>query len=135
MVWRFTEEEAKTGKVRTIYVPSEIAEIVRPLMARFPTGPLFRNSHWEPWDKRNLHCVFIRLKRRLERKGVKFNPGDCLYSCRHTFAKRMLGGYWTGHPITIEVLAGLMGNSRQVCWDHYAQWCESYTDPLRTAIG
>jgi len=51
-----------------------------------------------------------------------------MYACRHTFAKRTLSGYYTGRPVTIEVLAGLMGNTPKVCWDHYAAW------PISTTI-
>ena len=40
------------------------------------------------------------------------------------------GKPWTGKPCTIETLARLMGNSVQVCRDHYLQWCESYNEPL-----
>ena len=43
-----------------------------------------------------------------------------MYTCRHTFAKRILSGYWTGQPATIETLAGLMGNTPSVCWKHSA---------------
>jgi hypothetical protein len=35
-----------------------------------------------------------------------------------------------GKPVTIEVLAGLMGNSARVCWEHYAQWADQYLSPL-----
>ena len=58
-----------------------------------------------------------------------------MYTCRHTFAKRTLSGYYTGQPVTIEVLAGLMGNTPKVCWEHYAQWADQYNDPLWAALG
>jgi integrase len=134
MVWRFTADEAKTNKPRAIYVPKEIAELVRSLVKCYPTGPLFRNSQGKPWTKQSLRCAFRRLKQKLENGDVALDKADCMYTCRHTFAKRMLGGYWTKKPCTIEQVAGLMGNSRQVCWDHYAQWCDQYTDPLKDAI-
>ena len=56
-----------------------------------------------------------------------------MYTCRHTFAKRILGGYW-GKPVALEVLAGLMGNTRQVYWSHYGQWYDDYLDPPWDAI-
>ena len=58
-----------------------------------------------------------------------------MYTCRHTFAKRMPSGYYTGKPVTIEVLAGLTGNTPKVCWDHCAQWADQYNDPLWAALG
>ena len=57
---------------------------------------------------------------------------SCMYACRHTYAKRTLQGYWTGKPTTVEVLAKLMGNSPEICWRHYVQWCEELH---RAAVG
>lgn len=37
--------------------------------------------------------------------------------------------------MNIEVLAGLMGNTPKVCWQHYAQWADQYVDPLWAALG
>ena len=76
-----------------------------------------------------MKSAFQRLRKKLRKQGTELNQDDSMYTCRHTFAKRMLGGYW-GKPVTLEVVAGLMGNTRQVCWDHYGQWCEDYLDPL-----
>jgi hypothetical protein len=36
----------------------------------------------------------------------------------------------TGKPTTIEPLARLMGNTRQVRWDHHVQWCDAYNEAL-----
>ena len=58
-----------------------------------------------------------------------------LHTCRHTFAKRILSGYYTGESASIETLAGLMGNTPKVCWDQYAQWCDEYNEPLWAAVG
>ena len=127
-------DESKTHKPRTIYVAPEIAELVRPLMKRYPHGPLFRNQHGKPWTIDALRRAFLRLKTRLAKKKIKLDDDACMYTCRHTFAKRTLGGYWSGKPCTIEQLAGLMGNTRQVCWEHYAKWCDNYTDPLWEAV-
>ena len=51
-----------------------------------------------------------KVTKRAAKSGVVFAPGSCVYSCRHTFAKRTLGGFWTGKPATIEQVAGLLGN-------------------------
>ena len=53
-----------------------------------------------------------------------------MYATRHTYAKRTLQGYWTGKATNIETLARLMGNSPQVCREHYLQWSEIDNDPL-----
>jgi len=59
------------------------------------------------------------------------------YSCRHTFAHRMLSGYWNGGKgCSIEVLAELIGDTPKVAYDHYGrEWAQHYQDPLWAAIG
>ncbi len=140
MEWRFSPEESKTGrqtkKGRIIRIPNsedtarEVIGIVERQMRLYPEGPLFRNGRGKPWTQTHLGAAFRRLRKRLARNGIKLDDNACMYSCRHTYAKRALAGFWTGKPTTIEVLAALMGNSREVCWAHYADWCEAYTDPL-----
>jgi integrase len=135
MAWKFMPGEGKNHQPRTIYVAPEIAEMVRPRIQRYPDGPLFRNRFGRPWTTDALRRAFLRLKGRLAEEGVKLDDDASFYTCRHTFAKPTVGGYWTGKPVTIEVLAGLMGNTRQVCWEYYAKWCVDYTDPLWDAVG
>lgn len=134
MAWVFSPDESKTKKRRVIYCPADIAQIVRAQIAKYPSGPLFRNQRHSPWTQKNLKHNFQRLRKALEKKGVKLDKDCCTYACRHTYAKRMLGGYWSGKPCTLEVLAGLMGNSRQVCWESYAKWCGAYDTPLWDAV-
>ncbi len=134
MVWRFSPKESKNKKVRTIYVPKEIAEIVEEQIKLYPSGPLFRNTKGRPWTYDGVRRVFLRLLDRCRKNGIQFDKDISLYAVRHTFAKKTLGGYWTGKPATIEQLAGLMGNTRQVCWEHYGQWSPNYTDPLWDAL-
>jgi len=62
--------------------------------------------------------------------GMVLDKDACMYACRHAFAKRTLQGYWTEKKCNVETLWHLMGNSLKICWEHYAQWCETYTDPL-----
>ena len=128
----------KTGKDRVIYLFPDAELIVRELMERFPRGsgiPLFRTPRGRSWTRNNGVTTFCRIKEVLgwdkdaDKKHLSF------YTCRHTFAKRILSGYWTGQPATIETLAGLMGNTPKVCWDHYARWCDEYNDPLWAAVG
>ena len=134
-LWRFPPEEAKTSRERVIFVAPEIAEIVRELIKKHGPGvPLFRNTLHRPCTQAGLKKAFERVKKKLKEIGQPLAADDCMYSCRHTFAKRTLGGYWTGRKATIEQLAGLMGNTRQICWEHYARWCEAYTDPLWEAV-
>jgi len=136
-LWRFPAEEHKTGHLthadRVIYVPAEIVGIVRQRIERHPRGPLFRGANGGAWTRTSQGAAFRRLRKRLAAKGIELDDDACFYACRHTFAKRMLGGFW-GPAVTLEVLAGLMGNSPKVCWEHYARWCASYSDPFWNAI-
>lgn len=121
MEWKFKADEAKTGRLRIIRITDpEIIEITREHMKN--TGQIFRSANGEPWTKKNLSQRFRFLKYKLEKQGTEFDPDCCMYSCRHTYAKRILEGYWTGKPTNIETLARLMGNSPQVCREHYLQW-------------
>jgi len=126
------------GKVRKVLIAPELEPIFRDAMAKHPTGPIFRTKQGEVFTKDSLKQRFSRLMRKLEAQGHDFRDGNLkaptIYTARHTFAKRTLGGYWTGTPTTIENVAGLMGNTRQVCWDCYGQWCDAYTDPLWDAL-
>jgi len=123
----------KTGKDRRIMLCDEMETITRRLMLTSPKGsgiPLFRSTRGKQWKKCNCVVRFLELKKEL---GL---PDDrCVYTARHTFAKRTLSGYYTGKPVTIEVLAGLMGNTPKICWDHYASWADQYNDPLWEALG
>jgi hypothetical protein len=135
MEWVFPPRQSKTGRQkrrpRIIRITdSEIIRITREEMKRHRTGPIFRQGDGAPWTWKNLSQRFRFLKYKLEKQGMRFDEDCCMYSCRHTYAKRTLQGYWSGKATNIETLAQLMGNSAQVCCEHYLQWCESYTEPL-----
>ena len=131
MEWRFQPDESKTKRLRIVRITDPaIIEIVERQIEQHPTGPLFRNTLGNPWARDSLSDAFRRLRKRLARNGIELDEDACMYSTRHTYAKRTLSGYWTGKPTTIEQLAELMGNTREVCWEHYASWCDAYTDPL-----
>lgn len=130
MEWRFQPSESKTGKLRIIRVTDpNIIEL-----CKAGKGVIFRSSDGNPWRRESLTNAFRRVRERLEESKTPLDEDCCMYSCRHTFAKRVLSGFWTGKPTTVEVLAGLMGNSRDICWKHYATWCDAYTDPLWNAV-
>lgn len=132
MEWIFQPTESKTRRLRTLRITDpDIIAIVRERLAKTPKGePIFRAPHGEPWLRRNLTRKFRYYKEKLVAKGMAFDKDCVLYSCRHTYAKRTLQGYWTGKQTNIETLARLMGNSVEVCRDHYLQWTETYNEPL-----
>lgn len=135
--WRFNPEESKNHKLRILRLKTgkhaglnAVIELVRKLKKQYSTGPLFRDELGKPWTSKKLQDKFDKLRRKLAGKGITLGNDSCVYAARHTYAKRELGGYWTGKPCSLEQLAGKMGNSREICWKYYAQWCDSYTDPL-----
>ncbi len=133
--WVLKASESKTNRTRTIFVPDEIARVVR-MRLRMSTRdePVFQSATGTALRPGSLSMRFRRLLNKLAVAGFTISEDDCLYSCRHTFAKRTLGGYWTGTPVTLEVLAGLMGNSPTTCWKYYAHWVSGYEDPLWAAV-
>ena len=128
----------KTGKDRIIYLFPDVENLIRTLMLKAPHGsgiPLFLTPRGKAWKRCNGVQSFCTIKKKLGWDSDADKKHLSLYTCRHTFAKRILSGYWTGQPAMIETLAGLMGNTPRVCWDHYAQWCDEYNEPLWAAVG
>jgi hypothetical protein len=131
MEWVFQPDESKTKLLRILRITdADVIRIVREQIALHPTGQLFRNTRGGVWKRQNLALAFRKAKKRLAKKGIEFDKDACMYSCRHTYAKRILQGFWSGKQTNIETLARLMGNSPQVCRDHYLQWTETYNEPL-----
>lgn len=138
MMWRVYS--SKTKKTRKIPVHREVAKLTTRLMATATRGsgkPLFRNSQDKPWTDTAGVVRFLALKRKLGWDGDPVKSKYSCYTCRHTFAHRMLSGYWNdGVGCTIETLAELMGDTPKVAFDHYGkEWGQHYQEPLWAAIG
>ncbi len=138
LMWRVYS--SKTKKTRKIPVRQEVADLTRQLMVSAPPGsdiPLFRNNQGNVWLKVTGGGHFRRIRGKLgwDQDSVRANFSS--YTCRHTFAHRMLAGYWTGgRGCSIEVLAELMGDTPKVAFDHYGKaWGQHYQDPLWKALG
>jgi integrase len=137
MIWRVYA--SKTDKVRRIPVRSEVAELTRKLIDSRPDedAVVFRNSQGNPWKKVTGVGRFLKIKRDLKWDKDPVKMGYSTYGCRHTFAHRMLAGYWNnGVGCSIEVLAELLGDTPAVAFAHYGrEWGQSYQDPLWEAVG
>ena len=121
MELQFDADEAKNNRERIVLIKEAwLIEDIRKRVKRFPSGPLYRNTSGEEWIVNSMSRAFRRALDRAKAAGAKFDEDVCLYTCRHTFAKRALIGHWTGKPINMELLAGLMGNTPAVCAEHYA---------------
>jgi integrase len=138
MMWRVFS--SKTQKTRKIPVRPEVAELVRELMLTAPLGsgvPLFRNSRGKAWTITAGVVRFIALKKRLGWDSEPVRSHYSCYTCRHTFAHRMLSGYWNdGVGCSIETLAELIGDTPKVAFEHYGrEWGQHYQEPLWVAVG
>ncbi|WP_425619171.1 tyrosine-type recombinase/integrase [Anatilimnocola sp. NA78] len=136
MLWRVYS--TKTKKVRKIPVRSEVAKLVmRRLSAASKDAPLFPNPQGRAWKKVTGRARFSKMRKALSWDTDPIRKGYSCYTCRHTFAHRLLSGYWNnGLGCTIETLAELMGNTPQVAFAHYGrEWGKHYQDPLWAAIG
>jgi hypothetical protein len=80
---------------------------------------------------------FLGLKKKLHWDQDPSKSKYSSYTCRHTFAHRMLSGYWSnGAGCSIETLAELIGDTPKVAFDHYGkEWGQHYQDPLWAALG
>ncbi len=138
MMWRVYS--SKTKKTRKIPVRPEVAKLTRKLMKTAPAGseiPLFRNTQGNIWKKVTGVARFIGIRRKLGWDKDPVRKKFSSYTCRHTFAHRMLSGYWNdGKGCSIETLAELIGDTPKVAFDHYGkEWGQHYQDPLWAAIG
>lgn len=138
MMWRVYS--SKTKKTRKIPVRQEVAELTRKLMHTAPVGsgtPLFRNSFGKRWQKIAGVQRFRKLRQQLDWEGDPVRKKYSTYTSRHTFAHRMLSGFWNGgQGCTVETLAELIGDTPKVAFDHYGkEWGQHYQDPLWAAIG
>lgn len=138
MMWRVYS--SKTKKTRKIPVRPEVAKLTRRLMKTAPPGSglsIFRNTQGNPWKVSAGVVRFITLKKTLGWDHDPVKGKYSCYTCRHTFAHRMLSGYWTERVgCSIEILAELIGDTPKVAFDHYGrEWGQQYQEPLWKAIG
>jgi integrase len=138
MMWRVYS--SKTKKSRKIPVRPEVATLTRKLMRTAPPGsnrPVFRNAQGNPWKKVTGVSRFLAVKRKLGWDQDDIRSRCACYSCRHTFAHRMLSGYWNnGAGCSIETLAELLGDTPKTAFDHYGkEWGQHYQEPLWAAMG
>jgi integrase len=138
MMWRVFS--SKTKKTRKIPVRPEVARLTRRLMRSIsgkPGMPLLRTAQGLPWKKATGVARFLKIKRILGWNNDTVRSRYSTYTCRHTFAHRMLSGYWnSGAGCSIETLAELMGDTPKVAFDHYGkEWGQHYREPLWAAVG
>ena len=119
------------GKVyhRVITLNPQSQEIVERLIAKHPTGAIFRDSHGKPWTPNSVRVRFRRLREKL-----KLPEGIHATSLRHTFATRAaLNG------VDIASLSELLGHrSIETTVRNYAHLAKNHdhlADAAARAIG
>lgn len=138
MMWRVYA--SKTKKTRKIPVRRDVAARVCGLIKSAPARsgiPLFRNPQDNAWKKSIAGRRFRGIRKELGWEGHPVRRHYSCYTARHTFAHRMLSGYWNdGVGCSIETLAELIGDTPKVAFDHYGrEWGQHYQEPLWAAIG
>jgi len=104
----FRHKTAYTDRDRVIYFTGEALEMVRGLVKRYPTGPLFRNHRGHRWTQ---SMVNNRLKRLRETLHL---PYLIATGYRHTLATR-----WLESGRSVDLLAEIMGNTPQAIRNYY----------------
>jgi integrase len=124
----FPAEEAKGRKrPRVIHLTPRAAQIVAPLAADHPEGPLFLNEDGHPWTAQAMSCRFGRLKKHL---GVKF----AAYDFRHGFCERLLE-CGADHLTVAELLGHADGRMVATVYSHLGTADRHLRETLRRASG
>lgn len=126
-VWVFPPRRHKTGKKtgrpRVIVLTPPMVKLTRLLMARHPSGPLFRNTDGNPWTKSAVRLRFCRLRKRL---GL--DDRIVAYLLRHGFCTDALE-----RGVPIATVAELLGHTTtNTIAKHYSHLTEK-TEHLRLA--
>jgi integrase len=137
-VWIFERKQSKGKKRRrVVYLTPKVREITERLVAKYPTGPIFRNGKGKPWNKNSLNCRFIHLrgqkklrKTKGKQKQVKPLPFPVhAYAFRHGFATDRLR-----NGIDSTTVAGLMGHTTtrmlELCYSHV----DAHDDHMKRAL-
>jgi site-specific recombinase XerD len=114
--WRVWGKATKNrpGGERLVGLTPQLVEVSQRLAARYPHGPLFRNTKGTAWTEATAQGLFQRLRGRLRRLGHDVPDLATPYALRHTFTTNRLGDGWSG-----EDLAKQMGNTPEVINKHY----------------
>jgi integrase len=114
----FSHKTGRKGKERIIMLSGEALEIVKGLVKKNPSGPLFRTGRGRRlhkhlgrsgWTVKEITNRFRVIRERLKM------PRLTAYSYRHTFATA-----WLEQGRSVEILSELLGNSPLVIRHHYS---------------
>lgn len=146
LYWHVKHKNIKrTGAKRRVWLTKMMQEITAEQLARYPSGPIFRNTWGQAWRVHNLLDALRLLTERepLANLGlndsVEIKRGSktvrqyryVVYTCRHTFAFRWLTGFYKKHgkPIikNYDQVAVLMGNTAEEVRRTYGHLVDAVT--------
>lgn len=124
---------AHLGEDRTVYVPAAIVPLVKELMAKYPTGPLFRTENGKPWKNSTLCARFKSIKRAANRAaekkgGAAVRKEVTAYAYRHAFVTR-----WVTEGRHLWKLCELLNTSEAMVRKSYSHLFED-TETLRGSL-
>lgn len=110
--------------VRRVRLLPQAIPLVERLSREHPEGPIFRNSHGDPWTPDTLGVYLYQLRHKFkDTKKLKWPKGLCLYGLRHTFATSFL----RDHPNEIEYLRVLLGHKDyKMIFQHYGHLIDQH---------
>ncbi|MFO0849051.1 MAG: tyrosine-type recombinase/integrase [Gemmataceae bacterium] len=114
----------RTGRPLVVPLPGPAADVVARLVAKYPTGPLFRTPTGLEWTATNLATLVAHYAKRAGLDG-RFTP----YSCRHSRATHLLE---SGASLTDT--AAILGNTPGVVDRNYSH-VRANTDRLLGIMG
>jgi integrase len=130
--WRLwdVEDLYKSRKTRKKYVKRirllpQAVPLIERLNEEHPVGPIFRNSHGDPWTPDTLGIYLYQLRHKFKNtKKLDWPEGLCLYGLRHTFATAFL----KEHPNEIEYLRVLLGHKDyKMIFQHYGHLIDQHS--------
>jgi integrase len=122
----------KTGQARIVYLTPPMIDLCRTLMAKWPTGPIFRGPKRKgskPFSRNAIRCRFMRL-----RKKLPHLQGVISYTYRHTYTTDALE-----RGVPMATVAELIGHKDlKMIAAHYSHLSEKrkhLSDAARKATG
>lgn len=101
---RFDRNSHKTGRKtmvsRFVYLTPASANLLRQLVRKFPTGPVFRDEANQPWTRHTIHRRF----RKLRTKHAELPQDLSTYVLRHTYVTEALAAGMS--DVVVAELAG-----------------------------
>jgi integrase len=124
---------AHLGEDRVVYIPASLVPLARELMAKYPTGPLFRTGSGKPWKENTLcarfRCTKEAANRAAARKGVPpVRKQVTGYAYRHAFITR-----WVEQGRHLWKLCELLNTSEAMIRQHYSHLFQR-TETLQEAL-